>query len=229
MRFALVLPTWVRTAERRQLADACFASLARTVWAPERERPLLILLVKGECRYPPELLQTFWTTTLPQRIEDVELQGCDQPMVFGSQWAFDAGADYVVQLGDDSLFNPLWLLQLEALILRHPDATAWSVYRSANTAVHQALWEDWQDVKVTSINGNGLTVSRAEWAAWGLHWNQAVYWHSPKGTTLDMHHICHRPGERWVTKRSYLEHAGRNGVHCRPEIPEWAVDFVGVE
>lgn len=227
MKIALVLPTWIYADARRALADACFASLLRTV-LPAITPQLLLLVKPTEYVYPVAALQDkFWTLVLPQQANGVVFEGSDQPMVYGCERAFEHGADLVVQLGDDTLFHQGWLQELLTLVGRRPQAVAWSVYRSAHVAVHVPLREENGDVLVRSINGNGLAISREEWGRWGLNWRDKV-WASPNGITLDMHHLSNRPGERWVTSRSFLEHAGRDGTHCKPGIPEFAIDFVGV-
>jgi len=227
MKFALVMPCWPRTEERFRLADQCFASLLKT--EPIETTPLVILLYKhSPYRYPLEALrQKFWLIAREQCHEGRWLEGVDQPMVYGSGLAFEYGADYIVHLGEDTLFHPRWLIELTGLIRRHPDARAWSIYRSAHTAVHATLAEDGQDVLVRSINGNGITLSREEWAAWGLYWTQGTVWNSANGTTIDMHHLSNRAGPRWVTRVSYIEHTGRSGAHAQPHIPEWAQEFQG--
>lgn len=228
MKFALVMPCWPRTDERFRLANECFASLLRTEFTDTT--PLLLLLYKpGPYVYPVEdLRRKFWLLYWEQAHEGRIIEGVDQPLVYGSGLAAEYGADFIIHLGEDTLFNPRWLIELEALIKRHPGARAWSVYRSAHTAVHKTVREEGDDVLVRSINGNGLCVSREEWKTWGLYWTQATYWTSPHGTTLDMHHFSNRPGERWVTRRSYIEHTGRDGQHTKPHIPEFAQEFVGV-
>ena len=232
MKFALVMPTWIRQESRALLANECFRTLMQTEIGASIERPLLILLIRPiDYQYPlEELRRKFSVSVMPQHHEGFEFYGCDQPMVYGCQLAVEMGAEYLVHLGDDTLFNPHWLTCLKSLIERRPHAVAWSVYRSAHVAVHRTIREEEVDVLVRSINGNGLTVSVEEWKAWGMKWDVGgPYWLSENGTTLDMHHLTNRLGERWVSKRSWIEHAGREGTHVQPHIPEYAIDFVGTE
>lgn len=228
MKFAFVMPCWPRTEERIRLANECFASLLRT--ESIGTTPILFLLWKpGPYVYPLEALRKkFWTIYWQQAHEGRILEGVDQPAVYGMGVAVEYGADYLVILGEDTLFHPQWLRRLVDLIERHPEARAWSVYRSAHVAIHRTLEERGNDVLVRSINGNGLCVSAVEWHAWGLHWTQGTKWPSPDGTTMDMHHLTARPGERWVTKESYLEHTGRTGAHAHPGVPEYAQNFLGI-
>lgn len=269
MRFGIVLPTWLYNAERHRLARPCFSSLARTR-CPSNS-PYLLILHKESWDHDSfgfnlgshddgyaVALGPFRVYGLP---EPPLVSGTEQTLAYGTEKILEfPEVSHVVWMGDDALFNPHWLIALEALVSRHPDAVAWSVYHSAYQHVHKDLEEqrhdglslDWEnqlraaiddpslargedrvvvaytDVLVRSICGHGMTFAREEWEAWGVHWTQGKEWHSPQGTTLDMHHACNRPGERWVTKESYVEHTGRSGKHCVPEIPEYATGFVGL-
>lgn len=232
MKLALVMPTFIYRPDRRALAAAGFRTLIRT--NSVREAASLILLVKwsiADFPYPvSELSKVFHLTTIPQWADGAAFQGVSQPLIYGTDLAFRESADVAVHINDDSLFHPDWLSQLEALVLRRPGARAWSVYRSAHRAVHQELRADGPDVLVSSINGNGLAISRAEWAAWAPRWQDHAWPDDPRDPsvlTLDYLHAQQRPGERWVTAKSWMEHTGKDGVHCRPGIPEHAVDFVG--
>lgn len=230
MKFALVMPAWIYRHDRAPLADACFRSLART--RPPSERPAFWLIEKpSDYVYPLDSLrQVFDVHAVPQAVDGVEFRGISQPLVYGTDLAFADGADYVIHVNEDSLFNSAWLVALEALAGRHPAAKAWSIYRSAHTAIHAPLREAGPDVLVRSINGNGMTLSRVEWGGWGQDWRAHSWPENPREAgivTLDYRHYLERPGERWVTKVSYLEHTGKAGTHCVEGIPEWAVDFVG--
>lgn len=232
MKFAIVIPAYIYNMDRVRLANAFFASLLRT--KKPGEVPRLIVLVKpSEYAYPwGELARIFDLTVLEQSAEGTVFRGIDQPLIYGTDEAFKGGAEYAVHLNEDALVHPNWLRELEGLIGRHLGATAWSVYRSAYVAVHAPIREEGDDVLVRSINGNGLTFSRDEWKAWGQDWHARAWPDNPResGTvTLDYRHYLERPGERWVTRRSYVEHTGRDGTYCVPGIPEWAVDFAGTE
>lgn len=230
MRFGLVMPTYIYRPDRAALARDGFRTLLRTRW---RERPSLLLLVMAsDFAYPvSELSTVFHLETMRQWAEGADFRGISQPLIHGTDLAFAGGADVAVHVNDDSLFHPDWLLQLESLSLRHPGAQAWSVYRSAHRAVHREIRNDGDDILVSSINGNGLAISRAEWQAWAPRWQDHAWPDNPRDpsvVTLDTLHARQRPGERWVTARSWMEHTGRDGVHCQPGIPEQAVDFVGI-
>jgi hypothetical protein len=64
----------------------------------------------------------------------------------------------------------------------------------------------------------------------GNYWHGALgkRWPSVSGgNTLDLHHACNRPGERWATARSFVQHTGIEGVNVTRGIPEFAIDFIG--
>lgn len=149
----------------------------------------------------------------------------------GQLVAYTDCSGQTTRYGYDALFNPLWLVKLEELISRHPQARSWSVYRSAYEAVHwvHATCPKTGDILVNSICGHGMTFDRAEWERWGIKWDERTRWDSNYGNTLDMHHAANLKGHRWVTPVSYVEHTGVCGVNCRPEIPEHAQFFQGTE
>ncbi len=227
MTFGVVLPSFVYDEERRRLATKCFETLVNT--KSPTERPALLLLIHpSEYEYPEG--ERFGIFDLTKIHDPVEVSGTEQSLAFGTSVSLNECRDitHVVWMGDDSAFSPYWLQELESLIGRHPEARSWSVYRSYYEAVHKTLHVDELDARPSSICGHGMTFSRHEWNEWGINWRDGKEWSSPLGSTLDMHHVCNRPGERWVTKRSYVNHTGLEGVHCRPTIPEHARDFVGV-
>jgi len=161
---------------------------------------------------------------------DEGLEGTEQTLAFGTQWLLDNfSVDYVTWMGDDALFNSFWLWKLKELIERHPNAVSWSVYRSAYEWIHKTLKEDGEDILVRSICGHGLTFSREEWKTWGIDWHKKAWW-APAGDTLDLVHVAERQGERWVTKRSYIQHTSpHEGTHCTAATPEFAREFVAEE
>jgi hypothetical protein len=227
MKFGLVMSSYVYTEERMGLAKACFESLLETRLL--HGAPLLVMVVKPSAfSYPSEALQRkFWLEVHGNSAEGIEFQMSEQPAVYGTDVAFYRGADVVVHLNDDSLMHPDWLVELEGLIDRHPHAHAWSPYRSAREDTHKTLEVVGNDVMVRSLCGLGIAFSRKEWAAMGVSWKQSQ-WMSPLGSTLDLWHAWARPGERWCTKVSYMEHTGRIGIHSKTPTPEVAVAFAGV-
>jgi hypothetical protein len=119
---------------------------------------------------------------------------------------------HIVHLCDDRIFNPEWLQQLKGLIERHPEAVAWSVYRSATTAYHRIIGGDGKDVLMTMHDAIGCT-TREEW--------QTFFRMFSFTPCPDIHHAQMRPGNRWATSRDYIQNIG---VHYETD---WAIDFVG--
>jgi hypothetical protein len=221
MKLGIVLPSFMYSAVRRKLACEAFMSLSRCESLQE-ETTILLLVKHGtghEYAVPIENLSKSFRIILRT---DEGLEGTEQTLAFGTKWLLDTFAvDYITWMGDDSLFHPMWLWQLESLIKRHPNAVSWSVYRSAYQWFHKTLKTAGEDVLVRSICGHGLTFSRKEWEEWGMDWKKA----NDYPMTLDLVHFDERAGERWVTKKSFIEHTGKVGVHCTEDMPEHAVDF----
>ena len=115
------------------------------------------------------------------------------------------------------------------------------MYHSAHQKYHQDLEVGLpvvgfvmhgNDVCVRSVCGHGMTFTREEWKAWGIDWRHGNDWANAGplgGSTLDLHHAFYRPGERWVTEKSYIDHVGKHGLHVTPETPEYALNFMGTE
>ena len=225
MRNGIVLPSWVYRPERVNLVRPAFETLQRT--ETDGNKPLLLLILKLTDSYyydSEKLLANFDVDVIP---DPLEVEGTEQTLAYGTKYLFGKGVDTVTWMGDDSLFHPDWIRKLRKLIQDKPEARAWSVYRSAYVAVHQTVEENGEYVRVSSICGHGMTFSREEWETWGVDWSHRI-WDSPYGNTLDMHHIYVRAGgERWVTKQSWVDHTGKEGQHCRPDIPEYGQAFQG--
>src|SRR5580692_1999146 len=114
---------------------------------------------------------------------------------------------------DDSLCNPEWLQELSKLIQRHPDGIAWAVYRSALTAYHQIIGGDDVDVLMNMHDGIGC-LTREEYRDFVKNGHAGA---------PDMQHAS-RQGNRWATKRDYIENLG---VHPEYGRLDQAIDFVG--
>lgn len=227
MKYGIVLPTFVHSIDRTRLVTAAFASLENTVH--DGNKPELLLIQKQSVFHnqpvTEKLLEAFNVNLVP---DPANIQGTEQTLAWGTQDLFDMGCDYVTWMGDDALFHPQWHMKLRKLIADKPDAVGWSVYRSAYELYHQTLLEEEEYVRVSTLCGHGMTISKEEWKAWGIDWHLGV-WYSPAGDTLDLHHAFARTMDnRWTTKVSYIEHTGRRGLHCTPEIPEYAVSFQGI-
>jgi hypothetical protein len=224
MKLGIVLPSFMYSPERKKLASDAFYSLANSESLQE-ESTLLLLVKSGTSQQytvPIECLSRKFRVILKT---DEGLSGTEQTLAFGSHWLLENfGVDYITWMGDDALFHPMWLWKLEGLIKRHPQAKSWSVYRSAYEWVHKTLKEQEGDALVRSICGHGMTFTRNEWKDWGIDWKVGS-WGCDYGDTLDLVHWFTRPGERWVTGKSYVQHTGKVGTHCTLETPEYARDF----
>lgn len=233
MKFGIVLPSLIYNEYRRLLAEQAFESLLKT--KRPSQQAVLFLLIKGapDKVHPPE--GGYPAFNLIHIQEPPGVGNTEQTLAYGTTRIFEnPTVTHSVWMGDDALFNPYWLVELEKLINRHPSSRSWSVYRSAYEAVHAPLAnsEDGVDVKVRSICGHCLTLERKEWQEWGIDYSKPgrqnpARWPSPSGDTLDMLHIHARYGDRWVTRQSYVQHTGRQGTNCHPGIPEYAQDFAG--
>lgn len=254
MRFGIVLPTWIYNAERARLATEAFDSLARTE-CPSRRAALLLLVRPGiMSKYTGPVQGRLLAFETQMLFQGKDIEGTEQTLAWGTEEMLRSFGDvtHVVWMGDDALFHPRWLRELENLVKRHPGARAWSVYHSAHQAHHKDLrhvdglecrldpcavntasddeeltceTKPFRDVLVKSVCGHGMTFTREEWAEWGIKWETGRRWNSPEGNTLDLHHAWARPGERWVTARSYVEHTGKEGINCRAHIPEYGIGF----
>jgi len=231
MRFGVVLPTHCYNHQRFVWAVAAFQSLAKTIRPVAQPVLLIIEHPDSLMRKSPHLLYNPPVFSIHIVEQPVEIGGTEQTLAWGTEKLFmQHDVCHCVWMGDDALFHPNWLVELESLVLRHPDAKAWSVYRSAHVRHHATIrFDEHDDVLVKSLCGHGMTFTRKEWTEWGILWTQGQRWPVPSGgNTLDLHHAYHRPGERWCTKKSYVEHTGTIGVNVAPGIPEHAQEFVGV-
>jgi len=226
MRLGIVLPSWMYNSQREVFTKAALQSLAKT--KPLTEKTDLLLLVKKgtDANYDPYLEDLSKNFSLHVR-NDEGLSGTEQTLAYGTTFLFEVlNVDYVTWMGDDALFHSEWLHELEKLVDRHPEALAWSVYRSNHERFHAPLEFVGDDVRVRSICGHGFTIAFKEWKEWGIRWQDGA-WCGGGGDTLDLLHVAMRDGERWVTKKSYVQHTGwAGGVHCIGTEKEWAQDFV---
>jgi hypothetical protein len=254
MKFGIVLPIFLYNEKRVELARATFDSVQASI--PPTESPLLFIAVRPGVVPSAEVFGQKWMSGFDVLVETVHpdslVKGTEMSLAWGTQYVLDNFEDitHLIWLGDDALFKLDWLVQLEALVGRHPDAKAWSVYHSAHQAHHKDLvrvpWKELRgefknldplsteqvaydtgyDVLVRSICGHGMTFTREEWVAWGIDWRAGNQWsNAGGGDTLDLHHVYYRPGERWVTEKSYVQHTGVEGVHCTKSTPEFGLGF----
>jgi hypothetical protein len=128
-------------------------------------------------------------------------------------------------LPDDFVYNPEWMQQLSFLITRHPEARAWSVYRSNYKLHHRIIGGDGIDVLMTMHDALG-TMTRKEWFEYGAS-SREDFTSPPSmggGCSIDIHHAFIRPGEYWATSKDYMQNLG---VHPGLEGQDCAIEFVG--
>jgi len=216
MKFGLAFVTHVYNEERANVVARTLPSLARTN-TEGLERPVLRVTYR-----PNGFCYDQYFEALKEKFDvDVHTDPPDMNQFFVI--IQDAGlkllAEHpdVTHLGfmcDDSLCNPEWLQELVKLIGRHPDGIAWAVYRSAYSVYHCIVGGDETDVLMNMHDGIGC-VTREEWQ----YFCRNGYVGCP-----DMTHAGHRPGNRWATKRDYIQNLGR---HPGIEDVDCAIDFVG--
>jgi hypothetical protein len=227
MNLGIVLPSYMYNDVRKGLAMEAFRTLARTEGYWEQKARLMLLVKAGHAHEYTDVVNSLAASFDVVLKTDEEANGTEQTLAYGTQWFIDnTDVDYITWMGDDALFHRMWLHHLASLISRHPSAKSWSVYRSAYEWVHKSLDHSRWDIMVRSICGHGMTFTRQEWTEWSIDWKQGS-WLSGDGDTLDLLHVHQRPGERWVTRLSFIQHTGKVGVHCGPDTPEYARDFQG--
>lgn len=225
-KFGICLPMYVYNDYRLQLVTNTFNSLNKT---REQSYKVPLLIPKRHSHLFPQVFPPLNAFSLeivepPEIVNDTE-----RPLLWGTTQLFEKHdwLTHVIWMGDDALFNPGWLEALDHLINRQPHARTWSVYRSTHVHFHAPLYETSEDVAVKSLCGHGLTWGRHDWNNLPFgEWAYSRHW-VPGHWTVDLYHAANYPGERWCTKRSYIQHTGKEGVHCREWINEQAVDFVG--
>jgi len=221
------MPFYAPTPQRVAWAQRSVSSLGRTDLSG-LESPLLYVIYKGKTSPQSMFGKLPFAVQFHEQPKDAK--NLDGALAWGWDRLVEQNPEisHVLMLADDYLYNPTWLNKLKALILRRPAAKAWWVYRSAHEYHHKVARIDGEDVLVRSISGNGcFTVE--EWKAWGVDYREwpREFGNPEGGNTLDLHHSFVRPGEYWVTKKSYIENIGSTGAHQRTNTPERAVDFVG--
>jgi|HubBroStandDraft_5_1064220.scaffolds.fasta_scaffold00774_6 hypothetical protein len=226
MKFGVVLVSKVSNPERASVADRVLRSYARTNIA-ELERPTMRLVVGHSdfsyAQYVAEL-QANWDVVLE---EDNNIHGGISSIVARAGDRIVENHPEVTHIVfgyDDLVVNVEWLQQLSGLVQRHPDAKAWSVYRSAYERHHKIVARDdiSGDVLMSMHDGLGcMTIE--EWKEYGAS-KQNGEFPCSDGNTIDIHHAEFRPGPRWATSRDYWQNLG---VHKGLEGQDQAIDFVG--
>lgn len=161
----------------------------------------------------------------------------DTDKAFGLNALVSTAADLLIEectnlthigfLWDDFYYHPEWFMKLYDLVIRHPDAKAWSIYRSSYTRHHRIIGGQSSsgDCLMTMHDGVGL-MTVEEWKEYGA--SKRTDFSCPDsmggGNTIDIHHAYERPGDRWATGRDYAQNLG---VHANLGRLDEAVDFVG--
>jgi len=190
------------------------------------EKITLEVVYKAPLNFYQDYISLLETKFNIRLLDDSEQQGTDfnSFAIFGaSDLIKNTDVTHIGFLVDDFVYNPEWAQQLVKLISRHPDAKAWSVYRSAYTQHHNIIGGDGIDVLMTMHDCLG-TMTREEWIEYGagMKW---VNFHCPPelggGCTIDIHHAYARPGDRWATDKDYMNNIDMHNAD------DHAIDFVG--
>jgi hypothetical protein len=238
IKFGLVLVSYIYSPERAAWADRSFFGLGRTNTEGLGYKPAMQFTYKTPPTVPFDYFRYVveWTSKFDGRAteEPAEVKGLDPIVIwsFNKMVAERPDVSHLILLTDDVLYHPDWLLQMHGLVERHPDARAWTVYRSSYIRHHKTVkYDEWaDDHSVTSIAGIGC-MTRQEWQEYAPDWRRGhggfpVPEENGGGNTLDLHHAYARPGERWATGKSYWQHIGMKGTHGNSNC-ETAADFVG--
>ena len=235
MKFGIVLVSYVAGEPRISYANRSFASLSKTSFEG-LERPVMQMSVKKtDFDYSPFIQQ--WSEKMDVDVKNDEdfVGRCTDALFVCCANKLLADHDNITHLTfltNDFIYNWDWLRQLQALIQRHPDAKAWTVYKSMNTRHHRTIRVDENgDHLLTSISSMGA-ISRQEWLEYNPDPNLGNHgYHVPEseggGETLDLHHCWARKGEYWGTDKDYQQHIGEYGINCCPGTPEHAGNFIG--
>ena len=220
VRLGFILPIYLYKQERVAWAERALASLRKT--EPLDYRPALLCVVK-----PSNHSMLFEFPQFEQIIitQPPEVRELNSAFAYGYTEIF-ARFPWITHaciLCDDWVYHPTWLGQLQNLILRHPDAKGWSVYRSGNARWHRTLREEGEDCLVTSLNGPGA-ISREGWRAWGVNY---ASFPDPSGYSIDLLHVVQCRGERWATRKSYIQHIGVRGTYAHAGELDLSEMFVG--
>lgn len=220
------------TAQRAAMVRRCMESLAKT--DVRGISCVLQITYKYSVYLPFEeyakiLWSTFRVTCLPDEVLQVSGQGPLSTMSANHLLGGDDLITHLVFMYDDFIYNPAWLRQLDTLIARHPDARAWSVYRSSYTRHHRILVRDANGDCLMSMHDGVGCVTKQEWMDYREQHQHALDFSVPPtfnggGCTFDCHINYARPGERWATGKDYWENLG---VHSFLGRADMAVDFVG--
>src|SRR5262245_13660890 len=151
MKFGLLLPTLLNSAERINLAKRSYESLLlsefpdapielHAVWSGDKALEVLMTL---------HSLEKFQLRPWPQ---PTYIGGVDQAICWCMEKIIEAGKiTHVILIADDMIYHKNWYIETKNIIERHPNALAWSTYRSAHTRHHRTIGRDGSDHLVTSL------------------------------------------------------------------------------
>lgn len=229
-RFGFVLISHVGNAERAALVTRSLNSLIKTkITDTDIYSPAL------EIMYNPSSKFDYGQFT--KQLDRNWLVFTDTDKASGLNGLVSIAADLLIEevenithvgfLWDDFYYHPEWGIKLNELVLRHPDAKAWSIYRSSYTRHHRIIGGQSSsgDCLMTMHDGVGL-MTVEEWKEYGA--SKRADFACPEsmggGNTIDIHHAYERPGDRWATGRDYAQNLG---VHANLGRLDQAIDFVG--
>ena len=167
MRFGFVIPIYTVNEQRRNWAVASLRSLAKTVVIGEP--PVICFVLNSAKENESEGiirssgLSQFDVMLIEQPPDAASIDACN---IFGWSHILKTRPDitHLAMMTVDWLYNPRWLIELENIIQRHPQARAWWVYRSAFEFFHKTLRIE-EDVLVRSFNAGGCFPA-ADYRAW---------------------------------------------------------------
>ncbi|MDE2439315.1 MAG: hypothetical protein KGN01_08050, partial [Patescibacteria group bacterium] len=186
MNFSLVLPTYLYNEKRQQDALRSFASLNKSDFGNHQ---VSLVIIEKKSQLSTYLPNGSKFANVHIRIPVSPIDGVNQALAFGSELSIELWAtDYIVWIFDDMVYNPHWLLELEKLIIRHPKAKAYSVYRSAHEFHHAPLRFEGEDVSVRSLDGMSMCFTPTEWKEWNVNWASDDFTAPTGGNTIDLLH-----------------------------------------
>lgn len=225
MKFGFVLISNVYNPIRDVLASTSLTSLAKTNMEGINRPSMVLSIATTAFDYNPyvEQFKEKWDVVVTP---DVNAGMISNLFVLGVDVLLkDESITHFFFMADDFIYNPEWLRQLTSLIERRPDGIAWAVYRSSYIRHHRILSEDKDDCLMSMHDAVGA-VNRSEWLEYQTphRTDYTVPENQGGGCTIDVHHAFARPGNRWATKRDYMQNIG---VHPHLGRFDMAIDFIG--
>lgn len=225
MKFGITVLSNIYSLTRAEIAQRSFTSLAKTNMEG-LERPTMVLSVTTTAFDYNPYMEMFQEKCNVVVTRDVDAGSISNLFVIASDYLLqDESITNLIYLPDDFVYNQLWLIELSKLITRHPNATAWAVYRSSYTRHHRIVGGDDKDCLMSCNDAVGC-VSREEWIEYRklLKGDFSVPEQFGGGCTIDVHHAYARPGERWATTLDYIQNIC---VHPHLGRQDMAIDFIG--